>query len=224
MGLYPSILHGEGLEAIRVALDRAENPGVATDTQVGFASLVLDNNYFEFNDKIYHQKLGRAICTKLPPAYANLFMIQVEERLVDSSAEKPLVWMRYIDDVFFIWTYGESKLRVFIDHLNSSHEAIKFTSDYSKDSISFMDVKVWLDEGGVLSTDLFCKPTDAHEFLHKNSCPSWHTKKVIPYSKALRYRGICSEYRQFKQGWIQPTILTDVLARAKRHQSGGPGA
>ena len=38
VGLYPSIPHGEGLEAIREALDRRENPGVATDTLVGLAS------------------------------------------------------------------------------------------------------------------------------------------------------------------------------------------
>ena len=58
VGLYPSIPHGEGLEAIREALDGRENPGVATDTLVGLASLVLENNYFEFNDMFYRQKLG----------------------------------------------------------------------------------------------------------------------------------------------------------------------
>ena len=58
MGLYPSIPYGEGLEAIREALDRRENPGVATDTLVGLASLVLKNNYFEFKDRFYKQKLG----------------------------------------------------------------------------------------------------------------------------------------------------------------------
>ena len=73
-GLYPSIPHGEGLEAIKQALDRRENPEVATDTLVGLASLVLDNNYLEFNDKIYRQKLGTAIGNKFAPAYANLFM------------------------------------------------------------------------------------------------------------------------------------------------------
>ena len=40
---------------------RGVNPGVAADTLVGLASLVLDKNYFEFNDKIYRQKLGTAI-------------------------------------------------------------------------------------------------------------------------------------------------------------------
>ena len=65
VGLYPSIPHGEDLEAIREALDRRENPGVATDTLVGLASLVLENNYFEFNDRLYRQKLGTAIGTNV---------------------------------------------------------------------------------------------------------------------------------------------------------------
>ena len=70
----PSIPHREGLEAVREALDRRENPGVATDTLVGLASLVLENNYFEFIDRLYRQKLRTAIGTKFAPAYANLFI------------------------------------------------------------------------------------------------------------------------------------------------------
>ena len=166
VGLYPSIPHGEGLEAIREALDRRENPGVATDTLVGLASLVLENNYFEFNDRFYRQKLGMAIGTKFAPAYANLFMTRLEERLLEASPDKPLIWMRFIDDVFFIWMLGEEKLKSFINHLNSSYETIKFTSEQSRDSISFLDVQVSVGEGGVLTTDLFCKPTDTHQHLH----------------------------------------------------------
>ena len=227
VGLYPSIPHGEGLEAIKQALDRRENPEVATDTLVGLASLVLDNNYFEFNDKIYRQKLGTAIGTKFAPAYANLFMTRLEERLVDTSVEKPLIWMRYIDDIFFIWMHGEAKLKEFIDHLNSSHDTIKFTSEHSRDSISFLDVQVTLSEGGVLSTDLFCKPTDTHQYLHKKSCHPWHTKKAIPYSQALRYRRICSEDRFFEDkvgelaGWLkdrgyEESLVDEQIDKARK--------
>ena len=46
VGLYPSIPHREGLEAIREALDRRENPSVATEILAGLASLALENNYF----------------------------------------------------------------------------------------------------------------------------------------------------------------------------------
>ena len=52
MGIYPSIPHSEGLIAIGEALGRRLDPVVATDTLVGLASLVLNNNYFQFNNKI----------------------------------------------------------------------------------------------------------------------------------------------------------------------------
>ena len=227
VGLYPSIPHGEGLEAMREALGRRVNPTVATDTLVGLASLVLKNNYFEFNDKIYRQKLGTAIGTKFAPAYANLFMSGLEERLLEASADKPLVWMRFNDDVFFIWTHGEEKLKLFINFLNSSHDNIKFTSEYSRETIRFLDVQVTMREGGVLTTDLFCKPTDTHQFLHKKSCHPWHTKKAIPYSQALRYRSICSEGRQFRDrvgnlaGWLkdrgyEESIVNEQIDRVRR--------
>ena len=115
--------------------------------------------------------MGTAIGTKFAPAYANLFMTRLEEKLLEASPDKPLIWMRFIDDVFFIWMHGEEKLKSLINHLNSSHKAIKFASEQSWDSISFLEVQVRVGEGGVLSTDLFCKPTDTHQYLqHKKSC------------------------------------------------------
>ena len=182
---------------------------MATDALVGLASLVLENIYFEFNDRFYRQKMGTAIGTKFAPAYANLFMTRLEKRLLEASPYKPLIWMRFIDDVFFIWMHGEEKLESFINYLNSSHATNKFTSEQSRDGISFLDVQVSVGEGGALSTELFCKPTDTHQYLHKKSCHPWHTKKAIPYGQALRFRMLCSEDRQFQErvdelaGWFK---------------------
>ena len=154
-------------------------------------------------------------------------MARLEERLLEASADKPLVWMRFIDDVFFIWTHGEEKLMSFINHLNNSHETIKFASEQSRDRISVLDVQVSVGEGGVLSTDLFCKPTDTHQYLHKKSCHPWHTKKAIPYCQALRFRRICSEDRQFQErvgelaGWLkdrgyEESLVNEQIDRVRR--------
>ena len=123
--------------------------------------------------------------------------------------------------IFFIWTHGEEKLKSFINHLNSSHETIKFTSEQSRDSISFLDVQVSMrgEGGGVLSTDLFCKSTDTHQYLHKKSCHPWHTKKAIPYGQALRFRRICSEDRQCQEragelaGWLKDRGYEESLVK-----------
>ena len=57
VGLYPSIPHDEGLEALRTALNSRENQSVSTDTLVELADLVLSNNFFEFNGD-FLSKLG----------------------------------------------------------------------------------------------------------------------------------------------------------------------
>ena len=200
VGLYPSIPQGEGLEAIREALDSRENPGVATDTLVGLASLVLENNYFEFNDRLHRQKLGTAIGTKFAPAYANLFMTRLEERLLDATADKPLVWMRFIDDVFFIWTHGEGTLKSFINHLNSSHETIKFTSEQSRDSISFLDVRVSMREG-----ESFRQTCFASQLIHISTCirslvTPGTRKRRSPMVRLLGFVGYVGKITNFRRG------------------------
>ena len=73
VGLYPHIPHGEGLQAIRKALDKRTEEGIPTEDIVELASIVLKNNNFVFEEKLL-QKLGTAIGTKMAPSYANLFM------------------------------------------------------------------------------------------------------------------------------------------------------
>ena len=196
VGLYPSIPHDEGLEAMRRALSSRQDPSISTGSLVNLGKVVLENNVFEFGGRIFRQKLGTAIGTKFAPAYANLFMADLEKRLLDGAVDKPLVWLRYIDDVFFIWTHGQSKLDSFLEYLNGFHQTIKFTSESSMEKVSFLDVMV-VKKGGILETDLYCKPTDTHQYLQRGSCHPWHVKKAIPYGQALRIRRICSDDGKF---------------------------
>jgi len=47
--------------------------------------------------------------------YANLFMDKLERKLLSEARVKPHIWLRYIDDIFVVWTEGE-KLREFEFH------------------------------------------------------------------------------------------------------------
>ena len=125
------------------------------------------------------------------------------------------VWLRYIDDVFFIWTHGQSKLDSFLEYLNEFHQTIKFTSESSMEKVSFLDVMV-VKKGGILETDLYCKPTDTHQYLQRGSCHPWHVKKAIPYGQALRIRRICSDDGKFwlgRRNWLVG-LRIEVMMRA----------
>ena len=112
-------------------------------------------------------------------------MAELEEKIIKGSEYKPYLWQRYFDDTFFLWEHGENKLKSFLDKINEVHPTIKFTAEWSKTSINFLDVTVSLVEG-VAETDLHVKPTDSQQYLQSSSCHPFHCKKGIPYIQALR--------------------------------------
>ena len=64
----------------------------------------------------------------------------------------------------------------FVNFLNSPHHSIQFTVEYSKKTVNFLDVQV-VRQGNKIVTDLYTKPTDTHQLLHRSSCHPGHTKK-----------------------------------------------
>ena len=87
--------------------------------------------------------------------------------------------------IYVLLGHGEEKLARFVEYMNRYHQTIKFTFESSRNSVSFLVVLVSRN-GRVLGTDLFYKPTDTHQYLHKSSCHPWHIKKAIPYAQAHR--------------------------------------
>ena len=198
VSLYPSIPNDQGVNAMKEALNTREDQSVSTESLVDLAEIVLKNNYFEHMSDVYRQIKGTAIGTKFAPQYAILYMGAFEEGAINAYEFKPWVWWRYIDDIFLIWQHGEEEFLKFMAYLNSIDPNIKFTYKYSEQCIEFLDVLV-KREGSTLSTDLFVKETDAHQFLHFDSCHPFHTKKAIPFSQALRMKRICSDNESFER-------------------------
>ena len=116
---------------------------------------------------------------------------------------------RFIDDVDMKWTQSDEELQNFLSRANNLHPSIKFTHEISNTTISFLDTSSSLSEG-VLSTDLYSKPTDTNQYLLPSSCHPPHVTKSIPYSQALRIRRICSTDKSLKKRLGQ---LTNHLKR-----------
>ena len=125
-------------------------------------------------------------------------MSDLETKFLLSQHLQPLVCLRYIDDIFFIWTHGEESLKKFLDKLNGFNQYIKFTYEYSVENISFLDLKVELKDGKV-ATDLNVKPTDRHQYLHFSSAYPNHDKRSVVFSQTLRISRLCSSESDFER-------------------------
>ena len=176
VGLYPSIPHEAGLRVLKEVLDRREEKKISTEDLVKMAEFVLKNNYFEFNGQVKQQISGTAICTKFAPAYACIFMDEIETKFLETQEFQPLVWFRYIGDVFFIWTHGPDKPVPFTTESNNYHPNIKFTYKSNKENITFLDLEVSLSENK-LTTNLHTKSRDKPQYLHYTSAHPAHTKR-----------------------------------------------
>ena len=107
------------------------------------------------------------------------------------------------------------------------HPTIKFTTEYSKEEVNFLDLNIKSIDGE-LKTDLFVKPTDTHQFLDPTSSHPYHCKKGIPYSQALRLNRICSDNTNFdkrcndlekwlmERGYNEKMVRNQIL-RAREH-------
>ena len=157
VALYPSIPHEAGLKALKNALDNRENKSISTEDLIKMARFILQNNYFELNGIVKQQISGTAIGTKFAPTYAGIFMDKLETDFLNTQKYLPLVRYRYIDDIVFIWTHGEEKLKFFLDDLNKYPPNINFTHESNKEWINFLDLTVSLLDNKV-SGDLHIKP------------------------------------------------------------------
>ena len=68
-----------------------------------FLSLILN-----FSNKYVEPLL---VLNLLPPIYDCIFMDFIETEFLKTQSIKISVWKRFIDDIFFIWTESEKKLR-----------------------------------------------------------------------------------------------------------------
>ena len=132
--MYTCIPHKDGIEACREALsstieDNPDRPDVSV--LICLLEVVLHNNTFEFNNEYYKQIQGTAMGTKLAPAYANIFMGKLEHSILSTVPLKPLFYKRYIDDILILWPHSETELNKFLLDINSFHDSIKFTSEYT---------------------------------------------------------------------------------------------
>ena len=83
----------------------------------------------------------------MAPSYANLFMGQLEYNMLRDAPGGliPLEWIRFIDDIFAIWTHGIDKLKEFLHHINNFHPNIKFEIEYSFERVHFLDTNIYIN-------------------------------------------------------------------------------
>ena len=190
--LYTNIPQTEGIQACIDTLRDFNLPHKPPDDVIEMLmTYILEYNTFEFNGEYFQQTCGTAMGTKMAPAFATLFMHQLEQSFLSTQTYKPLIWIRYIDDIFAPWTHGEEKLHSFLQDLNNFHPNIKFTYEINHDKATYLDIDMHkgtrFQNTGILDITTHFKPTNNFQYVHGSSCHPISTYKSVAKGECIRF-------------------------------------
>ena len=189
--LYTNIQHDEGAQAVYEFMSNYTDHATALMLK-DMTTTILHNNLFEFDGKLYTQSSGTAMGSKFAPNYANIRMDKFERDHLPNAPLQPVLWKRYIDDVFAIFIATDKEIQEFNKWLNTVDPFIKFTYESNNDGIPFLDTFCSVKNSRIV-TRPYTKATDTKQYLDPSSCHPRHIVNAIPYSQALRIQRICSE-------------------------------
>ena len=194
VSLYTNIPNKEGISVIKKWLEKDNVNKDLPKSLIELLDLVLHNTNFEFNGENFLQVGGTSMGTPCAPSFANLFLDDFETKALKNYPKKIEHYFRFIDDIWLLWTHGEEELHKFLKYINSLHNTIKFTMEFSRNEICFLDTLVKVDPlDNKLYTTLYTKPTDTHSYLHFSSCHPRFVMTKSPYGQFLRLRRICTK-------------------------------
>ena len=145
--------------------------------------------------------------TKMAVSFANIFMAAVETEIIERSSKKPLIWKRYIDNVFSLWNLNQEEITAFIELANNYHATTKFTAEISDTEITFLDTCVYkgerFKEESILDVRTHFKPTETFQYTHFTSCHPPGVRKGFTQGEALRLLRTNSSKATFKENITQ---------------------
>ena len=144
IGMFTNVLQNEVLEEVLKTFSET-NPRIYFPKMPpirhmeALLKLVLHRNCFSFNEKYYLQTTGVAMGQKCSPELCDIMFHSLENKFI-SLSDKIFKWFRYRDDILMFWLGDEDELVNFISRINSIHPTLKFTYEWSKTEIKFLDI------------------------------------------------------------------------------------
>ncbi|CAF5211010.1 unnamed protein product, partial [Rotaria magnacalcarata] len=103
-----------------------------------------------------------------------------------------MIWLRYVDDIFCVFTISKEKIFEFHTRINKWHKNLHFTLKLESDnSIAFLDVLV-TQEQDKLNTSLYRKPTHTGLYMLWDSTQNRRYKLGLIKTLVIRIYRICS--------------------------------
>jgi len=159
--------------------------------------LIMKNNFFTFDGKIWLQNNGTAMGTAVAPTYAVLFLGIVELKAKPMFEKCWYINKRFIDDGFVIWSKtAQLPFTEYIKFLKDL-SGLDFTTESHEKSATFLDLEISWSNNGYL-TKTHHKELNLFLYVPGNSAHAPGVLKSIVFGRILKYWKQNSKETDFK--------------------------
>ncbi|CAF3477017.1 unnamed protein product [Rotaria sp. Silwood1] len=170
-------------------------PQTEAEAIIRLCRFVIQNNYFSYNGKYFHQVHGGAMGSPLTLTIANCYMYFYERDIVKQVNNSNGLYLRYIDDIFIIINWPIPHLSKQINRWNELDLNIKLKAQVGH-STNFLDLYIE-NKNGELFTKVYHKPSYEPYYLPFNSVHPIRMKMNIPYAMLIRAVKYCSTFETY---------------------------
>ena len=208
--MYPSLRKDVVLDALNYALESDVTPNIEENRKnaiIEGAKLCIENAVLFYRDIWYISHVGIPTGGSESSSLANitlrylLLLFKRTPAYIERYDNLIPMLNRFLDDIFGAWLGTVSEFNSFVDLLNDFMSGYGLVFDKKKTqigkSVDFLDIKVDISSGSLV-TDIFIKPTDSPNLLHRLSFAPNHLFKAIPYSQ-YRRASIISSTNELKE-------------------------
>ena len=169
ISLYTSIPPQDATEvAQRLMQEHSMSFKMLNDDDVGrLLQVVLTNNYFTFNNRIFQQSHGLAMGNSVSAILAILYMDHVEKQALNVLNNHVAFYCRYVDDVFLL-VKNRSEAEHVQSVFNQIDPHIKFDIEHPDhtNTLKLLDVAIRIDSGGRHYTEFYKKKVKKPLFVN----------------------------------------------------------
>jgi len=125
--LYANLLVRNIISITKFWLDKYNNQNAITKHTLELIKLVLNQNYFQYNDKYYKPTQGTAMGSPLSCTLAEIYLQYIEELMVKHWMEMHEItyYRRYVDVIIIICHLNKINEDLITSYMNSTHKHLE---------------------------------------------------------------------------------------------------
>jgi hypothetical protein len=182
--MYTSIPQNELINIIHESLTYNNIPDEHKHEIITLTKVILDQNYFQYNNELYSQNEGLAMGAPTSSILAEIYIQYLEHNGIIQVLQKHHIidYYRYVDDILIIYDETHTNILDTLNEFNLIHLNIQYTVEMQNDNkLNYLDITV-INNNNTFAFNIYRKPTTTDTIIPNDFChPTEHKTAAIRY-------------------------------------------